>query len=89
MNKIVEEGFDKAYGARPLRRAIARLVEDVLADAMLGGRLGEGDTAVLDCSAAGEVFVRAAPRLAPLASNVVYSSLKPKTVAPADVSVSA
>jgi len=41
--KIVEEGFDPAYGARPLRRAITRLLEDTLAEYVLtnpkGGQL--------------------------------------------------
>ena len=42
--RLVDEGFNPAYGARPLRRAIMRLLEDVLAEEILSGRLGEGDT---------------------------------------------
>jgi hypothetical protein len=38
----------KAYGARPLRRAITGLIEDPLADAILGGRLERGQVAFLD-----------------------------------------
>jgi ATP-dependent Clp protease ATP-binding subunit ClpC len=52
MARIVEEGYDKEYGARPLRRAIVRLVDDALSDAMLKGELAEGDIARLDVDAA-------------------------------------
>jgi ATP-dependent Clp protease ATP-binding subunit ClpB len=45
---IVEEGYDPAFGARPLKRAIQRLVQDPLALQILDGRLGEGDTVVVD-----------------------------------------
>jgi ATP-dependent Clp protease ATP-binding subunit ClpC len=46
--RLVDEGYNPAYGARPLRRAIMRLLEDVLAEEILSGRLGEGDTATVD-----------------------------------------
>ena len=46
--RLVDEGFNPAYGARPLRRAIMRLLEDVLAEEILSGRLQEGDTATVD-----------------------------------------
>ncbi len=39
---LAKEGFDKNLGARPLRRAIQRLVEDPLSDALLHGEFGEG-----------------------------------------------
>ncbi|MEM1239554.1 MAG: ATP-dependent Clp protease ATP-binding subunit [Cyanobacteria bacterium P01_H01_bin.26] len=45
---LVEQGYDQAYGARPMRRAIARLVEDHLAEALLVGTIANGDTAVFD-----------------------------------------
>ena len=41
---LIEQGFDPNYGARPLRRAIQRHVEDALAEEMLKGRFGEGGT---------------------------------------------
>ncbi|MDS1030382.1 ATP-dependent Clp protease ATP-binding subunit [Bacillota bacterium LX-D] len=41
--KLVEEGFDEEYGARPLRRTILRLIEDNLADGMLEGKFKAGD----------------------------------------------
>jgi ATP-dependent Clp protease ATP-binding subunit ClpC len=39
---LAKEGFDKNLGARPLRRAIQRLVEDPLSDALLHGEFSEG-----------------------------------------------
>ncbi len=42
--KLIKEGYDPEYGARPLRRAIQRLVEDPLAESLLGGKFTEGDT---------------------------------------------
>ena len=41
---LIEQGFDPNYGARPLRRAIQRYVEDALAEEVLKGRFGEGGT---------------------------------------------
>jgi ATP-dependent Clp protease ATP-binding subunit ClpC len=45
---LVEEGYDPAMGARPLRRAIQRLLEDPLADELLHGTLTEGLVIVAD-----------------------------------------
>ncbi len=45
---LVDKGFDPTFGARPLRRVIQDHVEDKLSDAILGGELGPGDTAVVD-----------------------------------------
>jgi ATP-dependent Clp protease ATP-binding subunit ClpC len=47
-DKLIREGTDANYGARPLRRAIQRLVEDRLSDAILRGEFTEGDTVVVD-----------------------------------------
>ena len=41
---LAKEGFDPVYGARPLRRAIVRRVEDSLSEEMLSGNIGEGDS---------------------------------------------
>ena len=41
---LLEEGFDEKYGARPLRRAIERHLEDPLAEALLSGDVNEGDS---------------------------------------------
>ena len=40
---LVTEGYDPAYGARPLKRAIQKYVEDILADGILDGVIKEGD----------------------------------------------
>ncbi len=45
---LVEKGFDPAMGARPLRRAIQRLIEDPLADFVLGAELMAGATLIVD-----------------------------------------
>jgi len=41
---LAEKGYDKVYGARPLRRTIQNLVEDRIAEEMLDGKISEGDT---------------------------------------------
>ncbi len=56
-DRVVEEGYDPNYGARPLRRAIMRLLEDSLAEAMLSGEVNDGDTAVVDINDDGQVKV--------------------------------
>ena len=45
---IVSQGFSEEYGARPLRRAIQRLVEDKLSEMVLTGNLTDGDTIRVD-----------------------------------------
>jgi ATP-dependent Clp protease ATP-binding subunit ClpC len=55
--RLVEEGYDPSYGARPLRRTIMRLLEDSLAEAMLASEILEGETAVVDVDENGEVKV--------------------------------
>jgi ATP-dependent Clp protease ATP-binding subunit ClpC len=44
---LVEHGYDREFGARPLRRLIQSTVEDKLSDAVLGGRFKAGDTIVV------------------------------------------
>ncbi|QNI48915.1 ATP-dependent Clp protease ATP-binding subunit [Synechococcus sp. A15-60] len=46
--RLVEEGYNPAYGARPLRRAVMRLLEDSLAEEVLSGRIKDGDSAQVD-----------------------------------------
>ncbi len=53
---LAEEGWDPAYGARPLKRAIQRLVENPLALELLEGRFGEGDTVRVDAEDGELVF---------------------------------
>jgi ATP-dependent Clp protease ATP-binding subunit ClpC len=45
---LVDEGFDPQFGARPLRRALQRLIEDPLAERMLQGEIEDGDTVWID-----------------------------------------
>ncbi|MEG4346204.1 ATP-dependent Clp protease ATP-binding subunit [Microcoleus sp. A003_D6] len=54
---LVKEGYNPSYGARPLRRAIMRLLEDVLAEEMLSGKLKEGQSAIVDVDENGQVKV--------------------------------
>jgi len=44
MDKLADAGFDPVYGARPLKRAIQHSLENPLAQALLEGRYGRGDT---------------------------------------------
>ncbi|MEO0395171.1 MAG: ATP-dependent Clp protease ATP-binding subunit [Cyanobacteria bacterium P01_A01_bin.137] len=67
---LVNEGYDQAYGARPMRRAISRLVEDYLAEALLAGTITDGDTAVFDLDADGQVVVRPAKQPALVGARV-------------------
>jgi len=45
---IADKGYDVQYGARPLKRAIQKYLEDSLADVVLGGEVIEGDTILMD-----------------------------------------
>jgi len=46
--RIISEGYDPNYGARPMKRAIQRLVQDPLALKLIAGAFAEGDTVVVD-----------------------------------------
>ncbi len=45
---IADKGFDKQYGARPLKRAIQKYIEDALAQEIVNSKLNEGDTITMD-----------------------------------------
>ena len=47
---VAKAGFDPVYGARPLKRALAEIVEDQLAEMILEGQVKEGDTVIFDAS---------------------------------------
>jgi ATP-dependent Clp protease ATP-binding subunit ClpB len=55
---LAEAGWDPAYGARPLKRALQRLLENPLAAALLEGRFGEDDTILVDTRDGELVFER-------------------------------
>jgi ATP-dependent Clp protease ATP-binding subunit ClpC len=54
LNLICQQGYDRSYGARPLRRAVTQLVEDVISEAILSGQYKPGDTIVMDTDASGK-----------------------------------
>jgi ATP-dependent Clp protease ATP-binding subunit ClpC len=56
-DRLVDEGYNPAYGARPLRRAIMRLMEDSMAEGMLTGDIKEGDSVIMDVDADGQISV--------------------------------
>ena len=56
--RLVEEGYNPSYGARPLRRAVMRLLEDSLAEEFLSGRLKDGDAALVDVNEDKQVVIR-------------------------------
>ncbi|SEQ37656.1 ATP-dependent Clp protease ATP-binding subunit ClpC [Hyunsoonleella jejuensis] len=47
-NYIADKGFDKQYGARPLKRAIQKYIEDALAEEIVASNLREGDKIIID-----------------------------------------
>ena len=53
--ELIKEGLDITYGARPLRRAIQKLVEDEIAEMLLRRGIGAGDTVAVDADEAGKL----------------------------------
>ena len=60
LDLLAEKGFDPAYGARPLRRAIRAQVEDPAAELLLSGVLGQGGRALVE-AAEGELKIISLP----------------------------
>ncbi|MEW5755065.1 MAG: ATP-dependent chaperone ClpB [Pseudomonadota bacterium] len=56
LDKLAEAGFDPVYGARPLKRAIQHHIENPLAQEILQGRFGPGDTIKVDVEGGQLVF---------------------------------
>jgi ATP-dependent Clp protease ATP-binding subunit ClpC len=63
-DKIATEGFDKVYGARPLRRVIQRVIEDPLSEELLRFKYKAGDTIVVGIDDKGEVNITHQPMTA-------------------------
>jgi len=63
--RLVEEGYNPSYGARPLRRAVMRLLEDSLAEEVLSGRIKDGDVALVDIDENKKVTVKISPEESP------------------------
>ncbi|XP_071709836.1 chaperone protein ClpD, chloroplastic [Rutidosis leptorrhynchoides] len=57
MELICEQGFDRSYGARPLRRALTLIIEDPLSESLLSGEFERGDTAVIELDGSGNPIV--------------------------------
>ena len=68
-SKLAQEGYDQRYGARPMRRAIARLVEDTLAEAILAGDIENGQELLLDLDKHEEPIARPKRQPALVGSN--------------------
>ncbi len=64
MTFLAQEGYDPAFGARPLRRKIQDLVEDPLSEAVLRGEFDVGDNVVIDVED-GEIKLRKGPAAIP------------------------
>jgi ATP-dependent Clp protease ATP-binding subunit ClpC len=54
-DRVVDEGFNPSFGARPLRRAIIRLVEDPIAEKILSKEVLVGDSVILDVNSDGNI----------------------------------
>jgi len=67
-NRLVDEGYNPSYGARPLRRAVMRLLEDSLAEEVLSGKIKAGDSAVVDVTDEGKITVLLGEKLELLSS---------------------
>ncbi|KFC61990.1 ClpB protein [Devosia sp. LC5] len=65
---LAHEGYDPAYGARPLKRVIQRSVQDGLAEEILGGRVSDGSHVVVDASDGGIVLLPGGPATADAAA---------------------
>ena len=54
---LVEHGYDREFGARPLRRLIQSAVEDKISDAVLAGEFTPGDSILVDANEEGEIVL--------------------------------
>ncbi len=70
-DRLIDEGYNPAYGARPLRRAIMRLLEDILAEEMLSGRLKDGDNSIVDIGEDGKAILTPKQEKLPLAPDLL------------------
>ncbi|KZV22620.1 chaperone protein ClpD, chloroplastic [Dorcoceras hygrometricum] len=58
MDLICQQGYDRSYGARPLRRAVTLIIEDLLSESILSGDFKPGDVAVIQLDETGNPVVR-------------------------------
>lgn len=57
MDLVCQQGYDQSYGARPLRRAVTLLIEDLLSEALLSEDFKPGDVAFIDLDDSGNPVV--------------------------------
>ncbi len=69
IDKLAAAGYDPVYGARPLKRAIQKYLQDPLATALLKGEFGEGDTIVADAGPGDEMAFRKRAAAEPVAAG--------------------
>ncbi len=58
---LIEKGYDPQYGARPMRRAVERYLEDPMAEEILRGNIKAGDTATISVADEKLVFTVPSP----------------------------
>jgi ATP-dependent Clp protease ATP-binding subunit ClpB len=63
VNALADEGYDPAFGARPLKRVIQQRLENPIAERMLRGEFGEGATVRVDLSCKSFTFGKGAARV--------------------------
>ena len=59
---IAEKGWDKDFGARPLKRAIQKYIEDLLAEMLVNKQLSEGETIMLKVNEAKDGLIAETPK---------------------------
>ncbi|ELR99626.1 ATP-dependent Clp protease ATP-binding subunit [Gloeocapsa sp. PCC 73106] len=69
----VAQGYQPSYGARPLRRALTRLLEDSLAEAILSGIIQAGDIALVDVDEQNQVTV--SPQRTTMSTEAIYGMI--------------
>lgn len=55
---LAEKGFDRNFGARPLKRAIQKYIEDTLAEKIITGEIKEGDNILIDLDADQQIIIQ-------------------------------
>ncbi|MGH2383366.1 MAG: NDP-hexose 4-ketoreductase, partial [Candidatus Limnocylindria bacterium] len=83
---LVDKGYDPAMGARPLRRAIQRFIEDPLADFVLGRSIKPGSTIMVDRKDEEEVDISIVEGPAPEPEKVTVPPEQPKGESDSDES---
>jgi ATP-dependent Clp protease ATP-binding subunit ClpC len=48
LNKLAEEGYDPAFGARPLKRVLQRMIEDPMSEMILRGEVPNGSKVIIE-----------------------------------------